>query len=690
MNKKMLSASLTVLGMLLAPQLPLLAAPVLTQLNPTANGLELSANESLGYRVLKQDAKQVVVLLPGAKLGAVSPQYTANVGQVNLAENAQGVQMTVDFASNGLAYVFRMNKQNSALVLESIKPAESIAKSLNAPSLYVQPAASEANKAGPRVNLKVRDGDVRDALTLLSRVSKTSIVTNQEVKGKVTLNLENTTFDEALKSLTSAAGLRSEKVGGVFVVSQPAQQASAAGGGSSGPNPLRSLNPKEFQGDPGRRLVSVIANSTPLNIALQEMANQVGVDIVINGELTEPVTARLVSRPFEEAMKQLLLGTNFGFIRDGDTYRVGDATPGSPTARNFDDVQVIKLAYSDAKDVLAALPPDTRSQGIKVDAARNSLIVSGPSNFQASIKNFVRSVDTPIQQVSFSVKVFSLNDDGNRDFNVLNAASSPVNGANDSGPISLAGALVGATGGSGFAALNNVARTLSIVQGLITEKKGRVVTDTKLTTMSGQKASIDVSQDINVRVTTPINTGGTSSISSQFQTIRAGNVIEIEPVIRADGKVFASLSVESSVPGIAPPDVAPNVDRRKITNKLILEDGQTLEISGLIQQSVKETKQRLPLLGYLPLVGEFFSNTGEDKTNTQLLVYITPYLSRAPQGSVPTLEPASQQPAASNPPVSQQQPAITPQASPPPAPGLATPATPPSSSETQQPVSKPK
>ncbi len=693
MNKKMLSASLTVLGMLLAPQLPLLAAPVLTQLNPTANGLELSANESLGYRVLKQDAKQVVVLMPGAKLGALSPQYTANVGQVNLAENAQGVQMTVDFANNGLAYVFRMNRQNSALVLESIKPAESIAKSLANPSLYVQPAAQSA-KAGPRVNLKVRDGEVRDALTLLSRVSKTSIVTNQEVKGKVTLNLENTTFDEALKSLTSAAGLRSEKVGDVFVVSQPVQQASSSGAGGSAPNPLRSLNPKEFQGDPGRRLVSVVANSTPLNIALQEMANQVGVDIVINGELTEPVTARLVSRPFEEAMKQLLLGTNFGFIRDGDTYRVGDATPGSPTARNFDDVQVIKLAYSDAKDVLAALPPDTRSQGIKVDAARNSLIVSGPSNFQASIKNFVRSVDTPIQQVSFAVKVFQLNDDGNRDFNILKAAANTGTQTNDSSSVSLAGALVGATGGSGFAALNNVARTLSIVNGLITENKGRVVTDTKLTTLSGQKASIDVSRDINVRVTTPINTGGTSSVSSQFQTIRAGNVIEIEPVIRADGKVFASMSIESSVPGKRETvDVAPDVTRRKVTNKLILEDGQTLELSGLIEQNVSEVKKRLPLLGYLPLVGEFFSDTTEEKTNNQLLVYITPYLSRAPQGAVPTLEPAPQQspvsntpiqPAAPNPPVSQQQPA------PPRAPGLATPATPPSPSETQQPVSKPK
>jgi type IV pilus assembly protein PilQ len=684
MNKKMLSSALTVLGILLSTQLPLLAAPVLTQLNPTANGLELSANESLGYRVLKQDAKQVVVLLPGAKLGSLGSQYTANVGQVNLAENAQGVQMTVDFASNGLAYVFRMNKQNSALVLESIKPAESIAKSLASPSLYVQPAAaSPSSNAGPRVNLKVRDGDVRDALTLLSRVSKTSIVTNQEVKGKVTLNLENTTFDEALKSLTSAAGLRSEKVGGVFVVSQPAPpQASASGGGGSAPNPLRSLNPKEFQGDPGRRLVSVIANSTPLNVALQEMANQVGVDIVINGELSEPVTARLVSRPFEDALKQLLLGTNFGFIRDGDTYRVGDATPGSPTARNFDDVQVIKLSYSDAKDVLAALPPDTRAQGIKVDAARNALIVSGPSNFQASIKSFVRSVDTPIQQVSFSVKAFQLDEGGSRDFNVLKAAdinsavgasTNPLSITNDATPLSLASQIAG----GGVASFNNIARALSIINGIVSENKGRVLTDTKLTTMSGQKASVDVSQDINVRVTTPINTGGTSSVSSQFQTIRAGNVIEIEPVIRADGKVFASLTIESSVPGQRTSvDVAPDIDRRKVTNKLILEDGQTLEIGGLIQQNVREIKRRLPLLGYLPLVGEFFSDTTEDKKTTELLVYITPYLSRAPQASVPTLEPAPKQPSAPGTPVPQQ----------PAAPGISAP---PQSAVPQPPVPKP-
>ena len=646
MNKKILGSTLTVLGILLSTQLPLLAAPVLTQLNPTANGLELSANESpLSYRVLKQDAKQVIVLLPGAKLGSLSSQYTANIGQVKLAENAQGVQMTVDFASNGLAYIFRMNKQNSVLMLESIKPAEGIAKALNNPSLSVQPVSSQSTKVGPRVNLKVRDGEVRDALTLLSRVSKTSIVTNQAVTGKVTLNLENTTFDEALKSLTSAAGLRSEKVGDVFVVSQPGSpQPNVSGGGGNSPNPLRSLNPNEFQGDPGRRLVSVIANATPLNVTLQEMANQVGVDIVINGELTEPVTARLVSRPFEDALKQLLLGTNFGFIRDGDTYRVGDATPGSPAARNFDDVQVIKLAYSDAKDVLAALPPDTRAQGIKVDAARNALIVSGPSNFQASIKRFVQTVDTPIQQVSFSVKAFQLDEGGSREFDVLKGADLSLGAVTTNTavtPLSLAGLIAG----NSVDTYNNIARSLSIVNGLINENKGRVLTDTKLTTMSGQKASIDVGEDINVKITTPINTGGTSTISSQFQTIRAGNVIEIEPVIRGDGKVFASISIEASAPTRRTllPDVAPDIKRRKIMNKLILEDGQTLEIGGLLQQTISETKRRLPLFGYLPLVGELFSDTGEEKENTELLVYITPYLSRAPQASVPTLEPALKQ-----------------------------------------------
>jgi type II secretory pathway component GspD/PulD (secretin) len=403
------------------------------------------------------------------------------------------------------------------------------------------------------------------------------------------------------------------------------------------------------------------------------MANQVGVDIVINGELSEPVTARLVSRPFEDALKQLLLGTNFGFIRDGDTYRVGDATPGSPTARNFDDVQVIKLAYSDAKDVLASLPPDTRSQGIKVDAARNALIVSGPSNFQASIKSFVRSVDTPIQQVSFSVKAYELTEGGSRDFNILKAADNGTGTALTGNPVSLAGQFVGDSFG-----LNNVANALSVINGLLKENKGRTLTDTKLTTLSGQKASVDVSQDINVRVTTPTNTGGTQITTSQFQTIRAGTVIEIEPVIRADGKVFASMSIESSIPGTrANVDTAPDVNRRKVTNKLILEDGQTLEISGLIQQSVNEVKRRLPLLGYLPLVGEFFSDTTEEKKTNELLVYITPYLSRAPQASVPTLDPADKsnspalqqpastpkQPVAPNSPTSQQ-PAASPQNSP--------------------------
>jgi type IV pilus assembly protein PilQ len=439
----------------------------------------------------------------------------------------------------------------------------------------------------------------------------------------------------------------------------------------------------------------------------------VGVDIVINGELSEPVTARLVSRPFEDALKQLLLGTNFGFIRDGDTYRVGDATPGSPTARNFDDVQVLKLAFSDAKDVLASLPPDTRSQGIKVDAARNALIVSGPSNFQASIKSFVRSVDTPIQQVSFSVKAYQLDEGGSRDFNLLKGAdiNSAVGGSTtgigittDATPLSLASQIAGGS----VASFNNVARTLSIVNGLVRENKGRTLTDTKLTTMSGQKASIDVSQDINVRVTTPITTGGTSSVSSQFQTIRAGNVIEIEPVIRADGKVFASITVEASLPTARTTvDVAPDINRRKVTNKLILEDGQTLEIGGLLQQTVSETKRRLPLLGYLPLVGEFFSDTGEDKKTTELLVYITPYLSRAPQSPVATLEPQQpastpvtpvvpatpQQSAIPNPPAPQlpaapRQPSAPPQATPQlPPPGSSVR---PPSTEIQQPVSKPK
>jgi type II secretory pathway component GspD/PulD (secretin) len=178
-------------------------------------------------------------------------------------------------------------------------------------------------------------------------------------------------------------------------------------------------------------------------------------------------------------------------------------------------------------------------------------------------------------------------------------------------------------------AFDNAARILSIVNGLVNTGRGRTLTDTKVSTISGQTASINAFSDINIQTTTQ---GTATSIPvSQIQTIQAGTTVQITPTVFQQGSVFADIKIESSVPGAqATPSTAPNVSRRQVTNKLILHDGETLQIGGLIQTIVSENKVRFPIIGYLPLLGDLFSTTSNSNSTSELLVFVTAYLNRHP------------------------------------------------------------
>ena len=73
--------------------------------------------------------------------------------------------------------------------------------------------------AAPNVTLNVHDGEVRDVLTAISALSDASIVTDESVKGKITIALDNVPFNTAIKLITSAKGLAYRMVDGVILVS---------------------------------------------------------------------------------------------------------------------------------------------------------------------------------------------------------------------------------------------------------------------------------------------------------------------------------------------------------------------------------------------------------------------------------------------------------------------------------------
>jgi type IV pilus assembly protein PilQ len=584
------------LGLLLATTLKpsaLWAAPLLG-VEPSGKTLLIRTGTKTTFLIEKNTTNEVIVLLNGVEVGSLSTSQNNALGEVQLQTVAGGMRLTYKPRLLGTGFEVVASPDGQAI---AIQPTNALAQLPPAPPSGTSPSTTPV---AIRVTLKVRDGDVKDTLTLLGRVSKANVVTDSSVTGKVSLNLERVTFPEALSALAAAAGLVVNRTDGdVYVISQ-----TKPGGGLT-QLPI-APNPGGGGTDVSSRVVNINVKNAQIGSVIENMANQSGAQLIIKGGiLQDQVTARLSNVPFEKALDQILTGTRFGYVRQGQVYLIGDTSQGTLTGQALQSTEVITLAYTPAKNVTTLLP-SILSQYIKPDATRNAVVITATQTLRNQIKDLIKEIDKPLKQVIFEVKIVELSENGSRALNALSSVSVPR------------------TDGIAGGADNSITRILQVVDSLILRQEGRLVTDTKLNTVSGQKATIDVQTDINITLSQNIATVTGSSANQTITTLRAGTLVEIEPTVQADGNVLAVLNLESSIANNPNNNPAPDISRRKVKNTLLLKDGQTIEIGGLLQNNRTETTRKFPILGYIPFIGEFFSNTSYNIEQRELVVFITP------------------------------------------------------------------
>lgn len=639
------------------------AAP-LAGIDVAGTTLRIRTAAPVTFSIEKNTANEVILFLPLTEPDGLPPSQDNALGTVSVQAVAGGTRLI--YKPRALGSTFKVVAGQPVANNPTIEiQTEGLAQLPPPPPGTTAPVASAEEK----VSLKVRDGDVRDTLTLLGRVAKGNVVTESTVNGRVSLNLDKVTFKDALTAIGAAAGLTINRTeGNVYIVSKP----PASG--------LSNINTPGFGtpgADPSRRPVSFNVKNAELSSVVENIANQSGAALIIKGVLQDRVTGRISNVPFEDALAQLLNGTRFGFVKQGQTYLIGDSTPGTLTSRALEHTEAFPLAFTRSKDA-KNLFPQSLTQFIKEDPARNAIVVSGTDAVRNQVRALIQEIDKPIRQVVFEVKIVELSETGSRELNVLKAfqtgsvvgfnpntgglvgggtgttvSSGTINtgGTGSTGtsigtgstitsnggvvtvapptldfanqnPIALSSQL---TGGVAVGVFNNIARILEVVGGLINQGKARLLTDTKLNTISGQKGSIDVQTDVNLVLNQLTNVSGASVNNSTLNTLRAGTVVEITPTVQADGNVLAELSIESSSLGQrSSANAAPDISRRKVKNTLLVKDGQTIEIGGLIQNNTTENIVRLPLLGYLPLIGQLFSSTSTSVSQSELVVFLTP------------------------------------------------------------------
>ena len=160
-----------------------------------------------------------------------------------------------------------------------------------------------------------------------------------------------------------------------------------------------------------------------------------------------------------------------------------------------------------------------------------------------------------------------------------------------------------------------------MIQALASQNKIKVLSRPNITTMSGEEAEILIGGEL------PIPTSKDGEISVEWKPY--GIKLKIKPQVDQESKITSK--VEAEVSGIdasvSIPTSAgkiPGLISRKASTMLSVPDGQTMAIGGLMNSDESKVITKVPILGDIPIIGEFFKHTSTSKDKRELMILITP------------------------------------------------------------------
>ncbi|MEO7560104.1 MAG: type II secretion system secretin GspD, partial [Nitrosospira sp.] len=324
-----------------------------------------------------------------------------------------------------------------------------------------------------------------------------------------------------------------------------------------------------------------------------------------------------------------------------------------------------------ATSAMTPAPMQTQTAGssmmqsiIQADAATNSIIITAPDAIYNNLRAVIEKLDVRRVQVYIEALIAEITADRAAEFGIQwqNIIDSSQSGTQVVGGTSFN---TGVTGGGNIlsVAQNPLAPgpglTIGIMKGLVTAIPGigpvinlhgliraletdanaNILSTPTLLTLNNEEARIVIGQNVPILTGQFIPPVG-GAATSPFQTVTRQDVglsLRIKPLISEGGTVRVQIfqEVSSVVPGTINSTNGLITNKRSIESTVLVDDGQIIVLGGLIQETVNDTVERLPLVGEIPWVGHLFSYNKRSRNKTNLMVFLRPTLIRDGENAEP-------------------------------------------------------
>jgi general secretion pathway protein D len=284
---------------------------------------------------------------------------------------------------------------------------------------------------------------------------------------------------------------------------------------------------------------------------------------------------------------------------------------------------------------------------IWADKDTNALIITAPQRTMRALNAVIDKLDIRRAQVEVEAIIVEVSADKTSDLGVnwiLDGSNSklavggfiePVGGTSAIDLYGLAkggstdlSKLTGSTFGIGRLQATGV-NFGAIVRALQGDSRTNIISTPTITMSDNVESKLEVAQEV------PFITGqytGTTGTSSAFQTVQrqqVGTILTVTPQINEGDAVVLKVEVESSSLAASSAGAVDLItNKRTIKTSVLIPDGGTLVIGGLMQDKAINSEQRVPWLGRIPLLGELFRTRDTSKTKTNLMVFLQPHILR--------------------------------------------------------------
>lgn len=309
-----------------------------------------------------------------------------------------------------------------------------------------------------------------------------------------------------------------------------------------------------------------------------------------------------------------------------------------------------ELPQKDAKATKGKKAAPVVSDKVKItaDKATNSLIIMAEKDDYLTLEEIIKKIDIPRAMVYIEALIMEVNVDKNFSLGTQWSAGGETSiGSKDAviggsyrtdenifsidgttgTPVLPSGLALGLFGeainiaGISFPSIN------AVVNAYKKDKDVHILSTPQIMTMENEKAKIYVGKNIPFQ-TTATTTNVDTYNSFEYRDV--GKTLEITPLISKGRMVQLNISLETTALE-STTDFRPTTLKRTVNTTVIIQDGNTIVIGGLIDDSFAVTDYKVPCLGDIPSFGKLFSSTSKENTKTNLFVFLTPRVVQNPR-----------------------------------------------------------